>query len=651
MNKYNLINDMKDLVAQLNEANLAYYKYDSPIMSDKEYDDLYDKLLELENETKTIVSNSPTQKVQGELLETLPAVRHVQPMLSANKTKDIKEIGKFISDKLAIASYKLDGLTLVISYFNGKLSNVLTRGDGEFGEDVTAQARLIYGLPLAIDYQEELVIRGECVISWDNFNMINESLEDPYKHPRNLAAGSIRTLNTNVTKERMLELVAFDIISGDEKLLESKSFSLQWLNAMGFTTVENKTCKNMTEIKEIISSLTAEDSKYPVDGIIFELDDIKYGKSLGSTGHHPLNMMALKWEDELFETALLGVEWSTTRTGLVNPIAIFSPVDLNGAVTTRATLHNISYIEDLQLGIGDIIQVFRANMVIPKVHNSLTKGNNVEIPTKCPACGEPTEIRCKNDSKTLYCTNSACGSKLINKLTHFVGRDAMNIDGMSVATIEKFVEKGWLKNFKDFYDLSEHENQMKILEGFGKKSIDKLLDSIDDSIEVKLENFIYAIGINGIGRHQSKILAKTFNHKWNSFESALINDQDFTQLESFGDILNSNLHEWYKNQFVEEKIDLLIPIMDWKIPEVTTTNTNLSSHTFVITGGLNHFTNRDELKSKLESMGAKVSGSVSAKTTYLINNDVDSKTGKNQKALELNIPIISEEQLLEIIGA
>lgn len=665
---------IKELVQLLNKACYAYYQEDNPFLTDKQYDDLYDELEALEKETGIVMANSPTQKVQGFLLDGLNKVKHTVPMLSANKTKDMNEIRKFIRNRSMLCSFKLDGLTLVTRYSGGKFIQAITRGNGEVGEDVTEQAKMIINLPMQIPFNGDLELRGECVISWDNFRKINESLEIPYSHPRNLSAGSIRQLDTNITKQRNLEYVVFDLVYGKE--FEYKNQALNWIDGLGFTTVdrivlpspgcdfspcfENSLTTNSLDYVD--KYLSADRSKYPIDGQIYEYDNIEYGKSLGSTAHHDNKLIARKFRDITYETVIRDVEWNTTRTGTISAVAIFDPVDLDGAITSRATLHNLSFIEDLELGIGDTIMVYRSNMVIPAIDENITRSNTLEIPSVCPCCGHPTEIRKDGKAKFLYCTNENCQSRLLAKLVHFVDKDSMNIDGLSEATLQTFIDKGWLKDISDIYSLHLHEAEMQKMKGFGKRSVTKLLNAIDESCTVTMANFIRALGIPLIGRTQSKILHDLYNGDINKFEEDVFSKVDFgAKIDGFGEKRNKSIHDWFRsgdNNLIYNKLRKEVTFIRtdgfMNAPEDSESNQNykdLSGMTFVITGSLNHFENRDQLKLLLESLGAKVSGSVSKKSTALICNDSDSGSTKSRKAVELGIPVWTEEQLLKEIEA
>lgn len=641
------IKRLKELTGQIQKAAYAYYGLDRPLMTDKEYDDLYDELSALEKETNCVLSGSPTIKVQGFVLDGFTKVKHTKPMLSANKTKDTKEIEKFVTNNRFYGSYKLDGLTVVVRYKNGEFTQGITRGNGIEGEDVTEQCRFIKNLPMSIPYKNNLELRGECVISWDEFKRINKDLDIPFSHPRNLAAGTLRNLDLNIIKDRNLSFVVFECVTDMKE--DSKSETLIDVHNMGFEIVP--ITKLNSTVDQVSNALQPEFYQYPTDGIIFELDSRKLSESLGSTSHHECCRMALKWEDELYETTLKDIEWNTSKTGLINPVAVFEPVDLDGAITTRATLHNVSYIEDLQLGIGDTIQVYRANMVIPKVHSNLTRSNAWKLPDKCTCCGGGVEIHNENGSKTLHCMNPDCKAKLLGKLVHFVSKNAINIDGLSEQTLQKFINLGWLNSFKDIYYLSDHKEEMCKLDGFGKKSVDKLIESIEKSRNTTLDRFIYGLCIPLIGRTASKEISKSCaNGNVGQFITimSLEGNQPFIGLDGFGkEMCNSIVHWWIYNKqnFYEliEEFNFRESVNNGNVKQV------LEDKIFVITGSLKFYKNRDELVNVIERNGGKVSGSVSAKTSYLINNDVASTSGKNKKAHDLGIPIISEGEFIQMI--
>ena len=653
------IKRIKELINELQKASVAYYKYDNPVMTDKQYDDLYDELSSLEKETGIIMVDSPTQKVQGEILEYLEKVQHRKPMLSANKTKDISEIRKFIGNKTCVMSWKEDGLTIVLRYKDGVLDRAITRGkDGLIGEDVTHTMRMCKNIPLKIPYCTDIEVRGECVIAWNDFNKINENLDESKSHPRNLAAGSVRQLNASVAKDRNIKYKAFELVQ-DYLYEESKtnvsllnqvmtiSESFDYLKNCGFDVVEHDLVTK-DNVEEMIEKYNPEEYEFPVDGLIFEYNDYLYGKSLGVTSHHPLSMIALKWNDELYETTLRDIEWNTSKTGLVNPIAVFNETTIDGAGITRATLHNISYIENLQLGIGDKIQIYKANKIIPKVHNNLTRSNTWKLPDKCPNCGGGVEIHNENGSKTLHCINPDCSAKLLGKLVHFCSKNAINIDNLSEQTLQKFIDLDWLTSFIDIYHLSEYKSEMYKLDGFGKKSVDKLLEAIENSRTTTLDRFIYSLSIPLIGRSASKTIAKYFNYDFNEWYNIGISQPfRYILLDDFGEAMQNSIHNFAVNlEMVSDLSDEFIFVKE----NSSNSGVDLSGKTFVITGSLQHYKNRDELVSVIESLGAKVSGSVSAKTSFLINNDTESNSSKNVKAKQLGIPINNEQDFINMIS-
>ena len=635
------IERIKELVELLNQASDAYYANDQPMMSDKQYDTLYDELESLEKETGYILASSVTQKVQGKVLDGFKKVTHSKPMLSAAKTKDVNEIKKFIGNNAYYCSYKLDGLTLVVVYENGKFKQATTRGTGLVGEDVTEQAKMIKNLPMSIPYDGYLELRGECVVSWDDFNKINASLAEPYSHPRNLAAGSLRNLDTNITKQRNLSYVVFECVSGCDA--DHKLAQLDWICNLGFTTVDfcGATVERCVEI------MKPENYIYPVDGLIFEYCSNAYSKSLTATSHHEGCRMALKWADSTYETVLRDVVWDVGRSGVISPVAVFDEVDLDGALTTRATLHNLSIIEGLELGIGDTITVYRSNMVIPKIDDNLTRSNTLVIPDVCPCCGHKAEIKYTDSSKFLMCTNQNCPSKLLAKLVHFVSRNCMNIEGLSEAILEVLIDKGWVENFMDIYRLYRHGLEWELLDGFGEKSVSKLLTAIQKSREVKLENFICALSIDGIGASASKTIANAFNGSFDAFFYALISNYDWSKLPDFGAITSRNIAD-YGAKFADEVYSLAQEMKFVERDSKVVVDNPFNGKTLCVTGKLNTFT-RDSINEKIAELGAKASGSVSSKTDYLITNEA-SGSSKYKKAVELNIPIITEEEFLNMIG-
>lgn len=646
----NKIETIKNLTAELLQYCHEYYDLDRPTISDTEYDKKFDELKALEDETGFWLANSPTRKVQGQVLDCFTKVKHSKPMLSAAKTKDINEIKRFIGDQPFYCSYKLDGLTLLVRYKDGEFVQAVTRGNGEIGEDVTAQARMITNLPMHIDYKDKLELRGECVISLENFHKINATLDEPYSHPRNLAAGSLRQLDTNITKQRNLSYVVFECVSDihlenvNNDIFDSKWECLDELDDLGFETVE----RCVGTIDDCAEGMQPEWYQYPCDGLVFEMCRKSYSKTLPATAHHEGCRMALKWADEMYETILRDVEWNPTRSGLIAPVAIFDEIDLDGALTTRATLHNLSIIEQLELGIGDTITVYRSNMVIPKVYDNLTRSNTLTIPTTCPCCGDPTEIKYTDNSKVLMCTNLNCAAKKLAQFTHFVSRKAMSIDGLSEKTLELLISHGFLHNYKDIYRLKEHKNEITQLPGMGVKSVDKLLDSIEKSRTVTLDRFITALGIPNIGSSAAKAISKQFNGDHYDFVQALANGYDFSQIDDFGEITNKSIHDWWNSK--DPMVELLPVEMTFVVENDVSSSSSLNGKSFCITGSLTHYANRDALVKAIEDNGGKYVSGVSKKTDYLINNDTTSTSGKNKKAIELNIPIISEDDFLKMLS-
>ena len=636
-----MINKIKELTNELLQYCHEYYDLDNPTISDAEYDRKYDILKQMEDEASFWLANSPTRKVQGKVSDGFKKVMHSKPMLSAAKTKDVSEIKKFIGNQPFYASYKLDGLTLVCIYEGGKFKQAITRGTGLIGEDVTEQAKMISNLPMSIPYDGYLELRGECVVSWENFDKINANLEEPYSHPRNLAAGSLRNLDTNITKQRKLSYVVFECVSD---LQDNKWLELYYLKDLGFTTVPIGVDLS---VEDLIKTMTPESCPYPVDGLIFEMTSKKYSKYLASTSHHEGCRMALKWADVTYETVLRDVIWDVGRSGVISPVAVFDEVDLDGALTTKATLHNLSIIEGLELGIGDTITVYRSNMVIPKIDDNLTRSNTLIIPDKCPCCGYKAETKYTDNSKFLMCTNPNCPSKLLAKLTHFVSRNCINIEGLSEATLETLINKGWVKDFKDIYYLYQYGREWEQLDGFGEKSVAKILDAIDRSRKVKLENFICALSIDGIGSSASKTISSHFNGDFEAFYKALTTSFDWSSLTDFGEVTARNIADFGAKFGAEVKE--LAEEMDFIVEEKKEVKDNpFIGKTLCVTGKLFNFT-RDSINAKIAELGAKASGSVSKNTDYLITNEA-SGSSKYKKAVELNVPIITEAEFLTMIG-
>lgn len=642
---------IKKKTQELQKYCHEYYDLDSPSISDAEYDRLFDELYALEEREHFWLSNSPTRKVQGQICDKFVKVKHSKPMLSANKTKSIDEVKTFINGQDFYCSYKLDGLTLVVIYENGELKQAITRGDGTTGEDVTAQARMIGNLPLKIPYNDRLELRGECVISWDNFNKINESLEEKYSHPRNLASGSIRQLDTNVTKSRNLSYVVFECVSDlydaedteNKIIFDSKWDALGYLSHLGFETVE----RQWATIEECINTLTADNSIYPVDGLIFEINSRKISKSLGANAHHENCRIALKWKDNLYETILRDIEWNPTRTGIISPVAIFDPVDLDGAITSRATLHNISIMENLKLGIGDRIQVYRSNMVIPKVENNLTKSNNFVIPSKCPCCGYDTYVDVSGSSKFLRCSNKNCPAKNVAKFTHFVSKQGMNIDGLSEKTVETLCDLGYIKRFQDFYYLYIYKNILYKINGFGKRSVDLMLDNIEKSRHTSLVNLIVALGIPSIGLQNAKLIAKAYPNFKDLINDVYSNNYLMPTISGLGDVATTNLCKYiYENR--EDLADLLKELNIYSEETKHVDNDFINGKIFCVTGAFKSM-KRSELENIITIRGGKLSGGVNNKTDYLLTNDANSGSSKAEKAKKLGTKIISEEEFLSKI--
>lgn len=651
------IKRIKELIEELNKSSYAYYNA-VPIMPDYEWDKLYEELKTLEIETGVIYPNSPTQNVGYVVLDEIEKVIHNHPMLSLDKCHSEEELIKFAGDKDCILSVKCDGLTTSLHYIDGKLVGAESRGNGMEGGNVLENVKTIKNIPHEIPYKEELIIDGETIIDWKTFNEINENLpegQDEYKHPRNLVSGSLNVLDTKVAASRNMRFIAWRVIKG----LNDKSvfFALKEAEKLGFEVVPMWTYTNKSSDKENLSAMLsdlqdkADELNIPYDGAVMAYNDVDYGMSLGRTEKFYRHSIAYKYEDELYETTLIGIEWNTSKTGLVNPVAIFKEVDLNGGLTTRATLHNISYIENLQLGIGDTIRIYKANKIIPKVHDNLTRSNTWKLPDKCPNCGGNVEIHNENGSKTLHCVNPNCSAKLLGRLTHFVSKNAANIDGLSEQTLQKLIELSWLKSFKDIYHLSEHKTEMMNLEGFGRKSVEKLLDAIEKSRNITLDRFLYSLSIEQIGRSASKDIAKYCHNSIDEFTFIMQNTSlEFASIDGIGVVATTSLDDWWN-----DNSDMFYELMEEFIFEKVEENNNngnadLSGLTFVITGSLTHYKNRDELVGVIEGLGGKVSGSVSAKTNFLINNDKESKSSKNVKAQSLGIKIISEEDFIKIIS-
>lgn len=642
---------MKELVELLNRAGKAYYQDAKELMSDYAYDKLYDELKSLEDELGITLAGSPTVNVGYEVLSELPKERHERPMLSLDKTKDLEELREFIGQKKALMSWKLDGLTIVLTYRDGKLFKAVTRGNGEVGEVITNNAKVFQNVPLQIACKGELILRGEAVISYKDFEKINAEIEDAdarYKNPRNLCSGSVRQLNNEITAKRNVRFYAFSLVqAGDVDFQNSRECQMEWLKGQGFEVVEYYmvTADNVKERVQYFSE-RIRDNAFPSDGLVLVYDDIAYGLSLGRTSKFPRDSYAFKWADETRETKLLEIEWSPSRTGLINPVAIFEPVELEGTTVSRASVHNISIMEELELGVGDKIEVYKANMIIPQIARNLTKSGVKDIPSACPVCGESTEIKKVSNAKALYCTNPECQAKHVKAFALFVSRDALNIEGLSEATLEKFIARGFIREFSDIFHLDRHCEEIRQMEGFGEKSYNNLIASIEKARVTTLPRVVYSLGVAGIGLANAKVICKEFN---NDVDAMLHADEEtLNAIDGIGGVLAGAFVSYFKD---EHHIKILLNLLkELEIPEEIEDNTEriLEGKKFVITGSVTHFANRGEIKELIESLGGKVTGSVTAKTDFLINNDVHSTSSKNKKANELNIPIISEEEFIEL---
>ena len=643
---------MKELVEKLDQAAKAYYQEDREIMSNQEYDSLYDQLEQLEKETGTVLTNSPTVRVGYEAVNELPKEEHPSPMLSLDKTKDREVLRGFIGNHKCLLSWKLDGLTIVLTYENGELVKAVTRGNGIVGEVITNNARVFRNIPLRIPYKGQLVLRGEAIITYSEFERINETIGDAdakYKNPRNLCSGSVRQLNNEITAKRNVRFYAFALVSAqDVDFSNSREQQFIWLKKQGFEVVEYKvvTSESLDEAMDYFSKAIVNND-FPSDGLVVTYDDIAYGESLGSTAKFPRNSFAFKWADEMRETRLVDMEWSPSRTGLINPVAIFEPVELEGTTVSRASVHNISIVKELQLGIGDTIKVYKANMIIPQIAENLTRSGNLVIPDKCPVCGREARIRKENDVETLYCMNPDCVAKKIKSFSLFTSRDAMNIDGLSEATLEKFIAMGFIHNFGDIFEIGKYKDQIVEMEGFGQKSFDNLMVSLEKAKENTLAKVIYSLGITGIGLANAKVICKYFDDDIEKIRYA--EEEEISSIEGIGPVIAGSLADYFKSAENNQKLDHLLSHLHL-VHEETSAEQVFAGKTFVITGSVEHFSNRSEAKEFIEARGGKVTGSVTKKTDYLINNDKTSASSKNKKAQELGIPILSEEDFLELAG-
>ena len=643
---------IKKLVNILNEAAKTYYQEDREIMSNFKYDGLYDELVELENETGVVLSNSPTIHVGYEILSELPKMEHDIPMLSLDKTKETSDLIAWLGNQLGLISWKLDGLTIVLTYNNGELVRAVTRGSGEIGEVITSNAKVFKNLPLKISYTGELVIRGEAIIKYSDFQKINNEIpevEGKYKNPRNLSSGSVRQLNNEITAKRNVNFFAFSLVSTSDEVNfnNSRKEQIDFLSKLGFDVVEYKLVNNDNISKAVEwFENNISDCDLPSDGLVLTYNDIEYGMSLGSTAKFPRDSIAFKWEDEIKETILKEIEWSASRTGLINPIAIFDSVELEGTTVSRASVHNISIMQELELGTGDVIQIFKANMIIPQIADNLTRSGTIEVINKCPVCHESTQIQKTNDVKVLYCTNKECPVKKTKSFDHFTSRDAMNIEGLSEATLEKFVAKGFINEIVDIYHLDKYKDEIISMEGFGEKSYSNLMKSINLARKTSPARLLYSLGIKNVGLSTAKLICNKFNNDFEKVRNA--SKDELLTISGIGEVIADVLVDFLKDTEKQKQIDKILDEVELEIIEVNRPQL-LEDKSIVITGSLNHFANRNELKALIEELGGKVISAVSSKTDFLINNDKQSQSSKNKKARELEIEIISEEDFMKLI--
>lgn len=646
------IKKMKELGEKLREASRAYYQEDREIMSNVEYDALYDTLSALEKETGIVLADSPTVNVGYEAVEQLPKEEHERPMLSLDKTKEREALREFIGEHPTLLSWKLDGLTIVLTYENGELIKAVTRGNGIVGEVITNNARVFKNIPLKISFKGRLVLRGEAIITYSDFEKINETIGDAdakYKNPRNLCSGSVRQLNNEITAKRNVRFYAFSLVSAEGvDFRNSREVQFRWLNEQGFEVVEYRkvTAETLDEAMDYFAeAVTTND--FPSDGLVALYDDIAYGESLGTTAKFPRNAMAFKWADEMRDTRLLEIEWSPSRTGLINPVAIFEPVELEGTTVSRASVHNISIMKELKLGIGDTIRVYKANMIIPQIAENLTGSGNAPIPHTCPACGQETVVKRENDVECLFCVNPECPAKKIKSFGLFTSRDAMNIDGLSEATLEKFIARGFIHDFGDIFEISRYKDEIVEMEGFGQKSYDNLMESLERAKETTLPRVIYSLGIANIGLANAKVICRHFDNDLDRIRHASL--EEVSDIDTIGPVIAGNLVAYFRDEDNNRRLDHLMNFLH--IQEDSPKQEQIfEGMNFVITGSLVHFGNRSEAKELIESLGGKVTGSVTKKTNYLINNDIQSNSSKNKKARELGIPILSEEDFRKLAG-
>ena len=646
------IKRMKELGKKLREASRAYYQEDREIMPNVEYDALYDELSALEEETGIVLADSPTVNVGYEAVDQLPKEEHERPMLSLDKTKDREALREFVGEHPTLLSWKLDGLTIVLTYENGELVKAVTRGNGIVGEVITNNARVFKNIPLKISFRGRLVLRGEAIITYSDFEKINETIGDAdakYKNPRNLCSGSVRQLNNEITAKRNVRFYAFSLVSAEGvDFQNSREVQFQWLNAQGFDVVEYRkvTADTLDEAMDYFAEAVTKND-FPSDGLVALYDNIAYGESLGTTAKFPRNAMAFKWADEMRDTKLLEIEWSPSRTGLINPVAVFEPVELEGTTVSRASVHNISIMKELKLGIGDTIRVYKANMIIPQIAENLTGSGNAPVPHICPACGQETVVKKENDVECLFCVNPGCPAKKIKSFGLFTSRDAMNIDGLSEATLEKLIARGFIHDFGDIFEISRYRDEIVEMEGFGQKSYDNLIESLERAKETTLPRVIYSLGIANIGLANAKVICRYFNNDLEKIRHASL--EEISEIDTIGPVIAGNLVSYFQDEENNRRLDHLMSFLHIQ-DEGPKQEQIFAGMNFVITGSLVHFGNRSEAKELIESLGGKVTGSVTKKTNYLINNDIQSSSSKNKKARELGIPILSEEDFLNLVG-
>ena len=645
---------IRELIGTLRAAGRAYYQESREIMSNFEYDKLYDELVSLEKETGIVFANSPTQNVGYEVVSALPKERHEKPMLSLNKTKSVEELADWLGGQTGLLSWKMDGLTIVLTYQNGTLVKAVTRGNGEIGEVITANAKAFVNVPLNISYWGELILRGEAIIRYSDFEKINEQIEDvdaKYKNPRNLCSGSVRQLNSEITAQRQVHFYAFSLVKADGiDFKNSRKEQFEWLKTQGFEVVEyhEVTKETLPETVKMYSEAIAENDT-PSDGLVLLYDDIAYGQSLGRTAKFPRDSIAFKWADEIQETKLLYIEWSASRTGLINPVAVFEPVELEGTTVSRASVHNISIMEALELGAGDRITVYKANMIIPQIADNLTRSGVRDIPEACPVCGGQTEVRQINDVKSLYCTNPDCQAKKIKSFTLFTSRDALNIAGLSEATLEKFIGVGMIHEYADIFHLDRHQEEIVEMDGFGQKSYDNLIAAAEKASHTTLPRMVYGLGVAGIGLANAKMICRHFKNDFEAMRHATV--EELVEIDGIGEVLAQAWTAFFSDGKNNAIVDHLLAELTFEAGDEESSegaDEAFAGMNFVITGSLEHFKNRKELQELIERRGGKVTGSVTSKTNYLINNDVASSSSKNKKARELGVPILSEEEFLKL---